>query len=207
MDRAQLIEDAAKAIYEAETEGLDVFKFIDPSWEARGARYQSRFLAKAKAALAVFEGAYTPSDDEREVLYSVVRKAIGNEDYGPHAWHLVTRDVLAAGFHRTMQGDSADDVRRAVRLWAERFIPGDRWDPEDAADLDAALSCIVESVPTAHDRRRTVQGEPSDAQVVAALNAYWAYDPPVVDPAYWSEKHKGIMRAALRAAAETGVER
>lgn len=60
------------------------------------------------------------------------------------------------------------------------------------AELDNALSRL---------RTAAKQGDPSDAQVVAALNVYWEYDPPVVDPAYWSEKHKGIMRAALRAAA------
>lgn len=43
------------------------------------------------------------------------------------------------------------------------------------------------------------QGEPSDAQVIAALNAYWQYDPPVTDVGYWSTTHVGIMRAALHA--------
>lgn len=45
----------------------------------------------------------------------------------------------------------------AVRLWAERFIPGDRWDTEDARDLEAALNGIVEAEPTAHDRRRCTE--------------------------------------------------
>lgn len=84
--------------------------------------------------------------------------------------------VLAAGFHRTVQGEPSFTAA----------LP-DRAAPEGCTGFEP-------------------QSEPSDVQVVAALNVYWAYDPPIVDPAYWSEKHKGIMRAALRAAAETGGE-
>jgi len=37
---------------------------------------------------------------EREALFKTVRRAIGDEDYGPQAWHLVTEAVIAAGFRR-----------------------------------------------------------------------------------------------------------
>lgn len=81
---------------------------------------------------------------------------------------------------------SLEEVQAGIQRWtrhrheAERLI-------EELADAGFEVCQIVES-------------EPSDAQVIAALNAYWEYDPPVTDVGYWSEKHVGIMRAALRAA-------
>lgn len=63
----------------------------------------------------------------------------------------------------------SDVLRRAVLLWAERFQPGDRWDPEDLWDLRAALTGTVEAHPTAHHRRQAANGaalrapEPTDA--------------------------------------------
>ena len=68
-------------------------------------------------------------------------------------------DALEAA---TREHDSAGDIRRAVRLWSERFIPGDRWDTEDARDLDAALQCVVEANPDRSRARVPVRGEPSD---------------------------------------------
>ena len=65
-------------------------------------------------------------------------------------------DALEAA---TLEQDSAGDIRRAVRLWSERFIPGDRWDTEDARDLDAALKCVVEANPDRSSARVPVQGE------------------------------------------------
>ena len=68
-------------------------------------------------------------------------------------------DALEAA---TREHDSAGDIRRAVRMWSERFIPGDRWDTEDARDLDAALQCVVEANPDRSRARVPVQGEPND---------------------------------------------
>ncbi len=44
------------------------------------------------------------------------------------------------------------------------------------------------------------QGEPSDAQVIAAMNALNGYEPPVTDISYWSGGYVEAMRAALTAA-------
>lgn len=74
-------------------------------------------------------------------------------------------DALKAA---TREQDSAGDIRRAVRLWSERFIPGDRWDTEDARDLDAALNCVVEANPDRSHARVPVQGEPNDDREVLA---------------------------------------
>ena len=68
----------------------------------------------------------------------------------------------------TREQGSAGDIRRAVRLWSERFIPGDRWDTEDARDLDAALKCVVEANPDRSRARVPVQAEPNDDQEALA---------------------------------------
>ncbi|QWY84630.1 hypothetical protein QEH34_gp48 [Microbacterium phage Footloose] len=47
---------------------------------------------------------------------------------------------------------------------------------------------------------RRCQGEPSDVQVLAALNARWKYDPPFDDIADWSVESVEDMRVSLRAA-------
>lgn len=72
---------------------------------------------------------------------------------------LQIADALEAA---TSEQGSAGDIRRAVHLWSERFIPGDRWDTEDARDLDAALKCVVEANPDRSRARVPVQGEPND---------------------------------------------
>lgn len=37
------------------------------------------------------------------------------------------------------------DMFHGVRVWVERFSPGDRWDPQDDLDLESALLGIVEA--------------------------------------------------------------
>ena len=45
------------------------------------------------------------------------------------------------------------DMFRGVRAWVERFSPGDRWDQQDAHDLESALLGIVEANPDrSHNR-------------------------------------------------------
>lgn len=51
------------------------------------------------------------------------------------------------------------DMFRGVRAWVERFTPGDRWDPQDAIDLESALLGIVEANP---DRSRARGEEQTD---------------------------------------------
>ena len=50
------------------------------------------------------------------------------------------------------------DMLRGVRAWVKRFSPGDRWDPQDAIDLESALHGTVEANP---DRSRA-RGEGSE---------------------------------------------
>ena len=83
--------------------------------------------------------------------------------------HTLMNEAADALEAATREHDSAGDIRRAVRLWRERFIPGDRWDTEDARDLDAALQCVVEANPDRSRARVPVRGEPSDDREALSL--------------------------------------
>jgi len=62
------------------------------------------------------------------------------------------------------------EVVNAVREWAQRFQPGDVWDPEDLRDLDSALWGTVEATPVRRTRKlenpreKPAKGPQSDAQ-------------------------------------------
>lgn len=87
----------------------------------------------------------------------------------------------------------------------EEHIPSSRAILGDMADRVLAVSAGF---------RRPVQGEPTDAQVLAALNAegkstHVARRPfnPAPDLSYYAIEHVEAMRAALRAAFQTGENR
>lgn len=71
-------------------------------------------------------------------------------------------DRAIAAHDRALREQIAREVRadmfRGVRAWVERFVTGDRWDPQDALDLESALLGIVEANP---DRSRA-RGEGSE---------------------------------------------
>ena len=71
-------------------------------------------------------------------------------------------DRWLAAHDQALREQIAQEVRadmfRGVRAWVERFSPGDRWDPQDARDLESALLGIVEANP---DRSRA-RGEGSE---------------------------------------------
>ena len=103
---------------------------------------------------------YTPSMDAVRNRYAQIMKTDGtvaqaisrqkefDRWLAAHDWAL--REEIA----REMRAD----MFRGVRAWAERFSPGDRWDPQDALDLESALLGIVEANP---DRSRA-RGEGSE---------------------------------------------
>jgi hypothetical protein len=82
--------------------------------------------------------------------------------------------ILGHGFHRTVQGEPATEPA------SELEVPGDA--PTGVA----------------------VQGEPSDAAVIAALNAYQDRRRMGTSLGDWGSFKVDRMRAALRAAASTG---
>ncbi|MEU4016197.1 hypothetical protein AB0E56_13140 [Microbacterium sp. NPDC028030] len=158
----------------------------------------------AETAAGVLAGAHTPTDDERREALHLIEQAASfreqtNADPEPSPNSMVglwlrTASALEAALRRTeVPEPSADHHAIRVCIDIASTVYGGYDDAQGAlSDIHMMLAPIVE--------RHEPQGEPSDAQVIAALNAYWEYDPPVTDVGYWSEKHVGIMRAALRAA-------
>lgn len=186
MDRKKLIEDAAKAIC---------------AFEA-GPEYWRTFIEHAEAALAVFEGAYTPTDDEREALDRAANALHGDDcadddcDGGDMAHYERQAHVALSAMKNgdeglNMRGEpSREDLTEAI---SDAFY-GNHHDPSGRA-ADAVLALI----------HRTVQGEPSDAQLLAQgfTNGVSFIDD---HPGPWGAGMvAGRAEAArLRAAAETG---
>lgn len=99
-DNEKLIKEAAKAIQDRAT-------WPSLHWPPLHALSHTDVArAIAEAALAVFEKAHTPTDDEREALDYAIRCAIPNDlEYRPlHKLIRAIQDsVLAAGFLRSDQ--------------------------------------------------------------------------------------------------------
>jgi uncharacterized short protein YbdD (DUF466 family) len=218
MNREQLIEKAAKAMailddYDGCFERL---AGTDPEEPLSTDEEDAEFWRKrARAALAVFEEANTPSDDEREALDDVLYPFFIQSD-GLHDFVTANQavDAVLAVVHRATQSEheallamTAEKEKWRIRC-AEETIA---W--ADATERADALHRTVQGEPKRmlmthpHDGhgpndtcRDCVQGEPSDAAVLRAVDAFmrsWAEDPEGLT---YLHKH---MDAALRAVAET----
>lgn len=164
-DREKLIEKAAKAMADGEHNVL--------GWRGHSEDEREWYRKDAAIALAVFEEALTPTDDERESLDYAIRCAIPNDlDYRP-LWELIGAirgSVLTAGFRHT-------EV------------------PEPSAERIGCNIC-GEALPDGEPHLCSApQGEPSDA-VLKAFEDEWYRLDYVTEP----ERHRRAMRAALRAA-------
>ena len=166
MTREELIEEAAAAIFDAADLQLAP---DDHRWE----------LARrdARAALAVFEKAQTPTDEEREAHRRVIElwfanwRSIGNVspalEVAIDSLEGMVDEALAAGFRRPAQGDYYEGLEEGIAIG-----------------------------------RRPVQGEPTDAQIERAARsiAEWSTsDVPL-------ELCRSVARHALRAAFTAGQE-
>ena len=120
-----------------------------------------------EAALAVFEKAHTPTDDEREALIEASRRLSEGLDPDLRGGWTVLPDDLLADFRAVMT---------VTRRWkAEPFVPD--W------DVDAA----ARRVKAREDARL---GEPSDAKVEAAARALFeepGHDPESPDFMSWDD--------------------
>lgn len=175
-DREALIEEAAKAIF------AEIYpdEFVPDVFHPQVAEMKA-----ARAALAVFEQAHTPTDDEREILTRIIHDETGEpeEESG-----FVADAILAAGFRRPVQGEPP----------VAPYFDDGMIDPDicrECEEPESSCRCLEARTPEP-------QGEPTDAQVLAALSALL----PAVD---WSAEAMGkanptwiaSMRDALRAAA------
>lgn len=212
-DNEKLIEDAAKAIYALDPDRQawdgDAYGFLEPGAE----RGRKRAIAQAAVALAVFEKAHTPTDDERGDLIGAASAAFkargGAPDWEEDAiardliirWHLRgfedgekygrrtevpepsvepdLMDRLKDSLRIKPQGKPSDLIQRLIDLRGDM-----RHNADEVATLDAAITAL------------RGQGEPSDAQVEAAHEAFWASGDV-------TGGHDAI-RAALRAAGVVG---
>ncbi|QOC59431.1 hypothetical protein SEA_LIFES_108 [Microbacterium phage Lifes] len=180
MTNERLIEEAAKAV-----EKVPYHAWHDVT--RAGAR------EIARATLAVFEKAHTPTDDERE---AEVKSYSGWDADEVARYPRVAADVIEQLRTRLL-----DEFRRAEV-------------PEQSAECPKCGVRVADQTPstfyTHHDETcggalEEPQGEPSDAQVTAALHALYAVQHPHSAPGGLSDYGDEVvsaMRAALRAAQE-----
>lgn len=203
--------------------GFDWFELDEDEW-------------REEAAFAVFEGAYTPSDDEREALARAIHDgrdhAVDGTPLGVEPLcncYTFADKVLTAGFRRTVQGDAKlpqnsvqgehqkmviYDGNETVCVTCPRnsygeYVAWDQAHPQGEPGLRAHVRNLTGATDAELDVLGGFQGEPSDAQADAARIAFheFCFGPNEL----LSERDLGIARlawkAALRAAAETGGER
>ena len=117
MNREELIEEAAKAIQSAHHPTTGAI----PGWYSEEDAWRETYRAFSRSALAVFEKAQAPADDEREALARLMceKEDSGSysEDEGTCSWHFELADaVLAAGFRRPAQGEPTEkQVQAAIQ--------------------------------------------------------------------------------------------
>lgn len=165
----------------------------DTGWAMRGGNDVRAVFDKAVAALAAFEQAHAPSD-EREALASL----IDDELQSQRIFDLrdMADTILAAGFRRPAQGEPRTEATHRGtfgHVWPCPLFYVGNWQRVENGH-EPVRECMNPSACGTPEP----QGEPSDAEVEAALNAYWH---PLSDWP-WRESRKNAMRRALRAAGE-----
>jgi len=176
MTDEKLIEEAAKAIFEADPPNNPHGPNSDLVFDEPYTRdHSARARKHARAALAVFEKAHTPTDDEQEALAFAV--APGDE--------VGLGDAISIIRGKTVEA-TIDWVRRNYAV-----APG--LDDEHVGQLIIALN-LVRNAPEP-------QGEPSDAQVLAAAIALTGGSAILFAEldAETQERYLDDARAALRA--------
>ena len=91
---------------------------------------------------------YTPDTGAVRAAYT---RAMRQAFIASTSEHIAEFDRWLAAHDQALREQIEREVRadmfRGVRAWVERFSPGDRWDPQDAIDLESALLGIVEANP------------------------------------------------------------
>lgn len=140
----------------------------------------------AKVLYGRFEQAHTPTDDEREAEHRPVQAEPGWHDGTIPLYGML--DVWMALYGTSHPGF---DEFYAEHGYAETWV--------------RILAAVRRAA--SYTQSRLVHAEPTEAQLLAALNAY---DPRAAsddDVADWGEEHVADMRAALRAALQEGESR
>lgn len=189
MTDERLIEEAAKAIWIARHADGDL-KWGEVAWSELTtpddwSEEALEAVEQARAALAVFEAAHAPTDDEREALDRIIEpyfdRAVDYDD-GSRDDEGLRDDILAAGFRRSEVSRPADSfdasstpLGRFGRAVSERFA-GSSEVPEPSAEPKHDASCgercnhcticgehtLYGSHCPDHPNRPEPQGEPSE---------------------------------------------
>lgn len=175
--------------------------------------------------------AHAPTEDEREALNTLYWKHPDGHTTGLSSDAIDA--LVAAGFRRTVQGRPTERIDQAIAyiraswlgngeptrnspageiiaiLRGERTFGEPQGEPSDDGHL---ITDCEHGVNSLYDRcapcEAAEQGEPSDAAVRAALGVlyedweHFDFD----DPDDWEDAAYAQVRAALRAAAETGPQ-
>lgn len=187
--RMSLIEAAAKAIHALDQNQSGI------SWDESTEFGRDWYRADARAALAVFEGAHAEANVSNRGVSDISPEQMSVSAPSP------TDDERIALLEK---------IKLAGHAMAEAMVfQGDSY-PVKAIPYTRFLDMLA-------GFHRTVQGERSDAAVLAALNARELsvrersgsarHFNPAPDLSYYSDGNVQDMRAALRGAAEAGGER
>lgn len=209
------IEEAAKAIFYADPPSNPHGPSSDLVFGEPYTHSATKTARKhARAALAVFEKAHTPTDDERNALAVIV--AYVEDDYQRehgtlNGSALATADaILAAGFRRTDVPEpsaecpqpcmhlSQEDAREG-RTCAEHPCTCREPQGEPSQRCTYCGEDFPQPVSLHHTESECVQGEPSDTQVQAALGVWREYPGDHIERSS-TDWNRDRMRAALRAA-------
>ncbi len=146
----------------------------------------------AEVAQAVFEQAHTPTDDEREAAGALAEYDRSQPSDYERAYAEPLADALrallrhATALRRPVQGEPTP-----VRFVARQ-----------GGKTQAVIESMLAQANESGIRVEVVypQGEPTDAQVLAALNSFYQHE-WTGHMSDWSTPNRQAMRRALRAAA------
>lgn len=215
MDKEKLIEEAAQAIWMVRYGTRVGWTEAPEDWRTRIApQTEDEIQREAEAALAVFEKAHTPTDNEQEALARTIYLWDVAESVSSTAWEDLLdtqRDVwlegadfvIAAGFRRSEVPEPSAEGPAFIAIMPSSPETSKRWysmycrecGVEEMMAETADDPRLIER-RDAHNRVIHPQGEPSDADLDAARAEIAARMNYKVEPT------RDAMRAALRAANE-----
>jgi hypothetical protein len=122
-DNERLIEEAARADFYATPD--------DRIWEDISDKERTLRLRGMAAALAVFEKAHTPTDDEREALVSILY--VNPWSQTKYSLGHIAEKILTAGFRCTVPQGEPSDAQVAVDAAWKQFQRMPSSNPSDYA--------------------------------------------------------------------------
>ena len=154
-------------LYLVEYQGVVYEARYDPTPPTPGfVTRDGMFIAENEAQYARLAVVLDPEDEDVKAL---VRYVSHEPEVREIAFWTRVGDKIRAQITPPEHPPVAEVVN-AVREWAQRFQPGDVWDPEDLRDLDSALWGTVEATPVRRTRKlenpreKPAKGPQSDAQ-------------------------------------------